>query len=314
MVKNKKGFLEFSFTWLFAIIVGAIILGGAIYAVTKLVKTSQVESDVTAGTEIEILLNPLETSFEDVKTTTITTPAETRIYNICEEPEPDVIFGKQKIRVTQMSFNKWTETQQEVGFENKYIFSENYSQGKNFYVFSKQFNFPYKTADLIYITPSTKKYCFVDAPEEIEDEIKQMKQANLVIENCSGKKNFTQVCFETTKNCNIEVNYDEKSVSKNGYKIYFETDALMYAGIFSSKEIYECQVSRLVSRTSELANIYAQKQNLISINGCESSILNDLVVFQSLLNSFESSENLASIKNVADEIDIQNEMGVCRLW
>lgn len=314
MIKNKKGFLEFSFTWLFAIIVGAIILGGAIYAVTKLVKTSQVESDVTAGTEIEILLNPLETSFEDVKTTTITTPAETRIYNLCEEPETDVIFGKQKIRVTQMSFNKWTETQQEVSFENKYIFSENYSQGKNFYVFSKQFNFPYKTADLIYITPSTRKYCFVDAPEEIEDEIKQMKQANIVIENCSGKKDFTQVCFETTKNCNIEVNYDEKSVSKNGYKIYFETDALMYAGIFSSKEIYECQVSRLISRTSELANIYAQKQNLISINGCESSILNDLVVFQSLLNSFGSSENLASIKNVADEIDIQNEMGVCRLW
>lgn len=225
-----------------------------------------------------------------------------------------MIFGKQKIRISQKSYNKWTETQQEIGFENKYIFSENYSEGKVFYVFSKKFNFPYKTADLIYIIPSTKKYCFIDAPEEINDEIKQLKQSNLVFENCSGKKDFVQVCFEIIRNCDVEVNYPEKYVNKDGDKVYFETDALLYAAIFSSKEIYECQVSRLISRTSELANIYTRKQNLISVNGCESSILSNLVEFQNSLNGFESSESLDSIEKIANEIDIQNEMGVCKLW
>ena len=33
---------------------------------------------------------------------------------------------------------------------------------------------PFKIADLIYITSTNDKYCFVDAPDDIEDEIKDL--------------------------------------------------------------------------------------------------------------------------------------------
>jgi len=63
-MQSKKGFLEISFGWLFAIIVGAVILFLAIFASVKLIRVGQYETSVGTQEEIEILLNPLETGFE----------------------------------------------------------------------------------------------------------------------------------------------------------------------------------------------------------------------------------------------------------
>ena len=82
--KSKKGFLQISFGWLFAIIVGGFILSLTIFAVTKVMKTEQTFSDAETGKNIGVLLNPLETSFETGKTSSIILPVETRIYNKCE--------------------------------------------------------------------------------------------------------------------------------------------------------------------------------------------------------------------------------------
>ena len=72
--------------------------------------------------------------------------------------------------MAQKDFNKWGDVSVDVGFENKYIFSDREVEGKKFYVFSKPFEFPFKVTDLIYMTSSLKKYCFVNAPEDIEEE------------------------------------------------------------------------------------------------------------------------------------------------
>ena len=156
MIMNKKGFLQISFAWLFAIIVGAFILFLAIYAVTKIINTEGKVQTAKTSQEIGILLNPLETGFEDVRSTSISFPTETRIYNKC-----DVYgnFGKQRIQIEQKSFNKWVKTDIEATFQNKYIFSEIYTEGKKFYLFSKPFEFPFKVTDLIIITSASDEYC-----------------------------------------------------------------------------------------------------------------------------------------------------------
>ena len=71
-MKSKKAFLQISFAWLFAIIVGMVILFLAIYASTKIIKTEQIALDVETAKEIGVLLNPLETGFETGKTNSIT--------------------------------------------------------------------------------------------------------------------------------------------------------------------------------------------------------------------------------------------------
>ncbi len=306
----KKGALEISFGWLFAIIAGAIIIFGAIYFSTKLIGTQQEVASTETGKEIGILLNPLETGFESSQTTSIAIPAETRIHNTCDEGGT---FGRQFIQLDQKSFGKWVKTDTSVNFENKYIFSEDEIEGKKFYIFSKPFNFPFKVADLIYMTSALDVYCFVDAPDEIESEIEQLNQSNLLTGNCTEEK--IRVCFNSN-NCEINVDYFARSVEKGGDIVYFaeSSDALMYAAIFSTEANYECQLKRLMSRTSEITKIYIEKESITKSKGCDDNLKAGLVEFQLMTAEFSGSEELELIQANADSIEQDNTARMCLLW
>ena len=146
---NKKGFLQISFGWLFAIIIGAIILFFAIYASVKLIGTEEQTAAAETGKEVAVLLNPLETGFGEEKTTPLSIPIESRINNRCDLFGD---FGEQGISISQKSRGEWTETGVEQVFYNKYIFSNESVEGKNFYLFSKPLEFPFKVSDLIFLT------------------------------------------------------------------------------------------------------------------------------------------------------------------
>ena len=308
-MKNKKAYLQIPFAWLFAIIVGAFILFLAIYGVTKLINVSQYELDTKTAKNLGVLLNPLETGFETGKTTSLTLPTETRIYNKCNLYGN---FGNQIIQISQKSFNKWPEPAGKVSFQNKYIFSEEYVEGKKFHIFSKPFDFPFKVSDLIYITSSLDKYCFVDAPEDIEDEVLYLKQKNFFVEDCP--EDSINVCFRIGPNCDINVNYNIGEVEKNNEKVYFEGDALMYAAVFADKEVYECQLKRLMQRVGNLASVYKDKAVFISQTvGCHSNL--NLLGLRDLANDLESSNNLVSISYIVEDIKNKNEANSeCRLW
>lgn len=308
---NKRGDLNISFGWLFAIIVGAVILSLVIFGVTKFVKTSQQEQDVVSSKELGILLNPLETGFESASSTPLSMPSESRIIFNCEEFGE---FGEQKISISQKSFNKWTNSGSEVSFENKYIFSEKIAEGKKFYVFSKPFEFPFKVSDVIYLTSSEKNYCFEDAPEEIEEEITGLKQKNLA-PNCTGKEGYIKVCFEERKNCDIEVDMNFNLVKKENSEVYFEGNVLMYAAIFSDEKIYECQLQRLLKRTKKLAEIYNEKSLLMTQKGCSSYMEENLIQLAKESENVKISSDLPQIKFLIDDLAQQNENSYyCKLW
>jgi len=301
---NKRG-LEMSFAWLFAIIVGAFILFLAIYFSVKFIKTEQDISDVKAGKEIGTLLNPLETSFETSTTTFLTMPVESRIYNKCDNTGN---FGQQIIQVSQKTLNKWSKTDMDVEFYNKYLFSEEYVEGKKFYIFSKPFEFPFKVSDLIYITSSEENYCFINAPDEIKEELELLNQGNLHTENCHDDS--IEVCFRGT--CEIEVNYNMEYVEKGSDRMYFKTDALMYAAIFSDSGVYECQLKRLMQRTKQLASIYNEKAIFISRAGCDSNL--NLLELSNLADNLEDSSDLFPMAGIVEDIQEKNEIADCSLW
>ena len=307
---NKKGFLQISFAWLFAIIVGAFILFLAIFASTSIVQTEQTSTDAQTAKEIGILLNPLETGFETGKTNSIIIPSETRIFNRCNN---DGFFGRQIIKVSQKTFGEWTDTGVDVGFSNKYIFSENFVEGKKFFLFSKPFEFPFKVTDLIYLTSAEKKYCFLDPPEQIEDEISSLNQENLLLNNCDV--NSVRVCFNSNSNCDITVNYGSRYVDKNNERMFFYTDSLMYSAIFSEKEIYECQLKRVMQRAEQLSLLYVDKAEFISREECNTNLNQELLELNNLENNFRSSENFNNnIINLVDKIKTRNKIAECKLW
>ena len=302
----EKGALQISFGWLFAIIVGAFIIFLAIFGVTKFVNTEQATVDAKTSSEIGILLNPLETSFESAKSTSFSLPAESRINNGCDDVSGN--FGEQLISVSQKNFNKWTETNIDVSFPNKYIFSKEIVEGKNFYLFSKPFDFPFKVSDLVYMTSSKDTYCF-DASGDIEDEIKTINQTNLLVDDCTDE--MINICF--SGNCDIRVH--PEYVEKGGETLYFSGDALMYAAIFADPEVYECQLSRLMQRIEELSLIYSDKTTLVNGKGCELDMNSDLTNLNGLATDFKDSEDLSGLTNTIEELEDRNYAGgVCGLW
>ncbi len=307
MKLNKRGF-EVSFAWLFAIIVGSVILFLAIYGTTKTIDSGNLESSAKTSKQLGILLNPLETSFESGLSVPISTSVETRIYNTCSDYAG---FGKQGIQISEKSFNKWPDPLLENTFTNKYIFSENPTEGKNFYVFSKPFEFPFKIADLIYITSEKEKFCFVNAPEHIEEEITDLNQANLFIENCS--EDSIQVCFDGS-NCDIQVSYLDNYVQRYNSRVYFETDALMYGAIFADSSNYECQVQRLIAHLESLIVLYKEKDVIISSQQCDSNLQGDLVNLYNVIQNIEDSSQLLELENLIKTIENKNAYSSCKLW
>lgn len=296
-----------SFSWLFGIIIGAVILFLAIYAVTTMIGNEEELQGAKTSKEIGILLSPLETGFESSKTSSFTMPVETKIYNSCNDFGT---FGRQLISVSQKNLGKWTETDIEVGFSNKYIFSPREVEGKKFFIFSKPFFFPYKVSDLIYMTSAEKDYCFISAPEEIKEELENLNQENIF----NDRENFPEECIEIcfSGNCDIKVDIGREKVEKNDQTLYFSGEALMYAAIFGDKQTYECTLKRLMLRAQELANLYDDKARLVQSNNCNSNL--ELVSFSNKLNLIENSEDLNLVVSDMEDLQNKNEAAICKLW
>lgn len=315
-----RGFMQISFAWLFAIIAGAIILFLAIFMATKILHSGQYQTSAEAQSQINTLLDPLQTGVQTGEVTTLQLSSETRIYNTCQNSQGS--FGYQTISLSQQSFNKWSEPTNGLSVQNKYIFSENVTQGKEFMLFTKPFDFPFKVADLIYMTSSSTNYCFVNSPSGIETELSNLNQGNIILENETDKcpKKSIQVCFSgNSVDCgssDITVDYGSGTVNKNGTSMTFSGDALMYAAIFSNKTIYDCEVGRLMNRAYELSKIYSDKLSTISQAGCSQSMASDLLQMASTMNSFSTPEDSfnSNLLNEVNQVQNDNEGAQCRLW
>ncbi len=319
LVILKKG-ISIPFEWIFAMILGGIILFVAIYAASQFAETGSRTSNTEAAARLESLLSPFETGLASGKSSKIHFASESRIYfQECDENENHP-FGTQSIAFTQKFFNKFSPAGENISIKNKYVFAEEVVQGKDFYVFSKPFFMGYKVADIIII--DSKKYCFYQTPEEIKEGIENLNLENINFSEDFECKGIT-VCFdEDNSKCDIEVyplcedecesSYDYGKISKydeNGKKIseiYFIGN-LVYGGIFSSEKIYECNVKRLMNKFSELGKIYNDKIKLIEIRDCSSNIAGRLNVAISGAKSLRESQGLIILdSNIKEIIKINN--------
>lgn len=305
-MRNKRGF-EFSFAWLFAILVGAVVIFLAIYATTSLIGNSRYESDTKIAAQLESILSPVGTNLEESKLAVISFPDETRIFNRCSANGD---FGSQFLSTSVRSGigSEWLPPGAEIESHDKYVFSEDIVQGEKAYVFVKPFEMPYKIADMIIIYSGD--YCFVNPPDEIEEEITDLNLPGINItgsvEDC--REGSRKICFSSSeREC-------DKKVSQAEVEGLYYTEDLVYGAIFSDEFVYECQLKRLMKRNSELAEIYGRKAEFLSGKGCSSNLEGDLGAYAASLNRFESSRQLNEIKSTADTIDEKNERLICKMF
>lgn len=319
---NNKGF-EFSFAWMFSLIVGAVILFLAIYAANSLIKSERNVQDTLSGRELEILLNPLETqSFEaGVKPRKLEFQSETRLSMRCSSTLP---FGTHSIAVSTKSGvgEAWGKEGVASTIANKYIFSESLLEGKSFSVLVKPFNLPYKVSDTVLVW--NDEYCFVNPPNNIQDEIFDLglNESGLYVASSISEcpTQTKSVCFSSSQ-CDVSVDLTNKQVSKKGETVRYNDD-LIYAAILSDPMIYNCELKRLLLRSSSLAEIYKGKSQLLGIQEQGCSVAMQPLLTQlggiTLLNSTSSKEDvyasLTASGVLARELDNMNEQASCKLW
>lgn len=305
----KKG--EFNFVWIFALIAGAAILFLAIFGALKTSDTARFKSDTEIAREISILTDPLQAGFAEGSFGRIEFNEETRINNECFSDET---FGKNDISVSTKSGigEEWNLAGGTASVHNKYIFSGTKNTGKDYYIFSKPFKFPYKVADLVFLT--TANYCFVDAPSDVKQEITGLNIPNIEISPKCTLLAPVRVCFGTSKNCEIRVIGDLNSghVEKYGVSMPY-SENLMYAAIFSDKGIYDCNVERLMQRTAKIADELAQKTELLNSRGCGTNMKPHLEFWYS--STIDANVNdLVRLADEAQGIENQNERELCGVW
>ena len=295
--KNKGGQVQYA--WLFSLIIGAAIIFLAVFAASKFSKTGGVQSQAELVRQFDILLNPFvgvgsETSISLSKV--VEMPNEVQISFTCNSGEG---FNEVNIRERKgKGYGDWLDNGYRI--RDKYIFSENLS-GKNFYVFSKPFEVPWKVDDLIYITSRT--YCFDSPPEEVEREVKSLRTNAAVVKDSRGCPDGSiTVCFEKS-GCDVNVKYDSGVLSKKGKSVLFSNNAMMYAGIFSDAETYKCGFERLNSRLKVQAKINLGQALLLESKGCDTDGLQ--ISLNTMLKALGSG-SINGIKNIAGEVEDRN--------
>lgn len=320
---NKRG--DFDFVLLFAIVAGSIILLIAIYGAVKAGSGFQRQTEAELAKSIDIITNPLQAGFAEGSKSYISFKKETRIENECDITNSK--FGRNIISVQTKSSigDKWSVNPQKYAINNKYLFTE-LNDGKLFYVYSKPFYTAYEVTDLLFV--STGDYCFVYPPEDIASEIEGLNIPNIGIQANNGNntcsENAKKICFETSgceiivhgecneKRCKSE--YDFGYITdENGTRKYY-SENLLVGAIIADKEVYECNVKRLLYRSSRIADVLSRKIDLMSMRGCSSQLKPDLDKFAILLQN-ASSKDLETIYYLSNDLEKKNlREGGCKLW
>jgi len=175
---------------------------------------------------------------------------------------------------------------------------------------------PFKVSDLIFFTG--EEYCFIRAPEDIEDELTALRIKNMYFtdtaSNCSEESQ--KVCFSSSSGCDIAVystGVDSGYVSKEGRNLYYE-NGLIYGAIFSSPIVYECNVKRLMLRLVNLCLVYKDEIKILERRDCSSVLDSHLSEMINLANNLESSQTLSLIQDKSDVIDNINNAASCKIY
>ncbi len=314
-VKNKKA--EFGFVWFFAIIAGIAILLLSIYGATKIGGGMKTQTDAEVAKKLTILTDPLEAGFTSTTFGVIKFQQNVWIENSCN----DFGFGYNSISARSESGigKKYSDKLIPTIVKEKYVFGKNEDIGKIFYVLSKSFDFPYKISDFIIMISDANEYCFVDAPDDVKEELESLKIPVVSFDNCSDDS--VEVCFGggncdivVTGNCESCQNFFDSGVVKleDGSIVDYVGD-LLYPAIFSEKDNYECNVRRLLYRGSVVAKILARKAALMNARGCSTNLELVLYGWSSALEN-ATIEDMTGLYSDAVELEESRKWEVCGVW
>lgn len=322
---------EMPFNWIFAVFVGGVIIFLALFATSRFINLQRYQVDTELATQLSLLMNPLETTVASATSVKLEMPKETRLQLSCRFTG----IGREELRISTKSTlaEEWQEYSAATSINNKYIFAQSLEEGRKLYLFSKTFSMPFKIADLIYL--ATKDFCFVNPPEAISFELNELEMGNVqvVYKQKDCKSGSKTVCFGSSA-CEINVYgqctgfdcgrlgvYDYGLVENREQGegdveiLYYINPELLYAAVFSSPELYRCNLHRLMYRINMLSRLYIEKTALLKTRGCNTGELDSKLYDLALQASYlAKSDNPIQIKDVSRLVEEANSGLICKVF
>ncbi len=347
---QKKGTVEFS--WIFALIVGGSILFLAFFFVGQQFFQQKQLAQIQTTQTIDVLLTPFSSSgnIANAQEGVIKLQKDSDLNLYCEKADNFNSLGYESLEIIPLDTKKTLTSSgtnnaiSEKKIYDKYIFGEDFTT-KEILTFSKPFNAPWRIADMVYIFPYENTYCFYGnlMPLRIKKELisldnsSSLKHFLFEVNNGEEENDYTiktdtkctkNICFNHPSDitCDITIIPDsassdyllgkiEKGNGINTETTNYYSDALLYASIFSDKEIYECNVQRIFSRALIQIEIYNAKNLKLQQKQCQIIVrLNPLsLTFEALkgsINSEEFESNFKSLKSNIASIETQNNNAI----
>jgi len=314
MIKqNKKGDI---FQWLFASLVGAVIIFIALYGVYRYINIERYRYDIELAKSLDVLMNPFETSLLEAQALQVKMPSETEFSIECNYEG----FGTQLIEMkTRSGVGKpWQGYSKPITINNKYIFTSK-EKGKELYIFSKSLKLPFKL-DLIYAL--LNEYCFVTQPSQASEHIqKELKLLNITKVNVvKNKKDCENNSIVVELDVSCEYNCEETLegyVKKDDEKIRVKGAALLYGAAFSSPEDYYCNTRRIAYRIGMLAMLHAKKADELGANGCAMGEIKQKL-FNLANKAFtlakQEQPSLEELEPYIEEVENENDFLPCHVF
>lgn len=262
-MKSKKGGMEFG--WIFAVIVGAVILFLAFYFVGTNLLSERIKKDTVAAQTFETLMNPLSYlgSLGAVTSMPLNLSEKSELLLECDTGE-DIGSKLGWNSITVMTGKKGSESIPRTAYD-KYIYADiSGLEVKNLHSITMSFDMPWRVADLTMLWPADRIYCFEDTPRDLKDKLEDLNISSIVLDEdeCPDDVEVTSVCFKSS-GCDINA-YNGIVTKEDRTKLPYSGNALMLAAIFSEPDLYKCNAVRLAKRLSMQAQIYGAKSEAAS--------------------------------------------------
>jgi len=275
------------YNWAFVIIAGAVILAFFVSFTVKYIDIQNKKDSAMVASEIYNSLFALQKSSYQTET-----PIDLFL-------RTDLSFSCDKLEVG----NFFSEA-----LEKEFVFAPRSLFTDKIQVFMKSWKYPFKIANLFYLTSSEKKYYIIfDASSaEFVNSLEFPKNFNIIKTTTKPNLNDpnSRIISFTSQNADVKITPGENGYATINNKQYPVLGLpLVYGAIFSSD--YPCILDRLLAKFSNMIDIYSAKVDYMSAlnNNCDYSQLKRTL---SLLNERIKSKDYVSINEYSRTLEEQN--------
>jgi len=249
---NKKG-QEIQFNWILIIIAGAIILAFFSIFIIKYIDLQEKKEAVEIGRTLDESLRLLES------TQTLYLPIElgltTQLEYFC---------------IDETAFIKINNNYDQ-NIKDKVVYLPTNLKDNSLISWVYSFKQPFFITNIIYLSSSSKKYYFYNAPEEIYNQIPNIfnKEKVNLLSNLPDNKDVKIISFgvlpTTFEDAEVlVVDTENKKLNFNGQEAYYYGDGLLFGAIFSDYEHYKCIENKLLKKIHVVSDVYSRKASYLS--------------------------------------------------